>query len=205
MGKLLHSKTFKNNLIKWLFIYTSVILIFMSVVTYSRYITSNTTTDKTRTAKFNISIEQGDICSTTSPDLCNLESNQYKPYDELEYYFTVDTKNFEVLTYLVLSVNVDENFDIISITDITDENNEQEKLITDNLNSSFEDETTIEYKGNNKFNLESTVGAYTKQEISNQENIKKYKVKIKYANENNQTLYNSSKAVTIFFSAEQID
>ena len=118
MGKLLHSKTFRSNLIKWIFLYVGALIVVTSVVTYSKYITQMTGTANARTAKFNIGVTQGTMCSTIANNHCG-ENLVYKPYDKIEYRFSVNTTGTEVTTDVVFRVNVDGNFKILSVSDGT--------------------------------------------------------------------------------------
>ena len=116
MSRLLRNRLFRTNLLRWFVLYIGVLFIFTTVVTYSKYITTLPVEDKARPAKFNVSITNDKICSTLS-GLCNLSS--YKPYDEIEYYFTVDTTEVEVLANLVLKITVNQEFRIIDFTYIS--------------------------------------------------------------------------------------
>ncbi len=121
MSNLLHNKLFRLNLLRWFVLYIGVIFIFTTVVTYSKYITSIPSEHKARTAKFNVTITNDKICSSLS-NLCNLE--YYKPYAEIEYYFTVDTSELEVLSDLLVTINVNKEFRILSFTYLSDPNYE---------------------------------------------------------------------------------
>ena len=65
MSKLLHSKTFRKNLFKWIFMYICALLVIFTVVTYSRYITKSSLGDEAKAAKFNLEIAE-DIRSLTT-------------------------------------------------------------------------------------------------------------------------------------------
>ena len=43
----------------------------------------------------------------------------YKPYDEIEYYFTVDTTEVEVLADIVLKITVNQEFRITNFTSVS--------------------------------------------------------------------------------------
>ena len=117
MGKLLHSKTFRNNLFKWIFVYVGVLLVVASVVTYSKYMSNIMGQGRASVAKFNVEITKGDICSTLKERFCNL--SKYKPYDELEYNFSVDPSEIEVSTNLKLYVTLNnDDFVIDGVDDI---------------------------------------------------------------------------------------
>ena len=187
MSNLLHSKTFRGNLAKWLILYILALLIATGVVTYSKYISSMTSTDEARQAKFKVQIDKGDICSTTSPDLCNLTS--YKPYDELEYKFSINTEKVEVLTELIVNITVNNDFEVISLNDVTipQTNNKFTTTMSDNTNLSFQ---------NNLFTLMSEVGP-------SKTNIKNYKLKLKFKNNSYKTEYNYNEIVNVGYSAIQ--
>jgi len=57
MNRLLHSRVFKKNLAKWIFMYIVTLAFFTSVVTYSKYFSSLASNDNARPAKFNIKID----------------------------------------------------------------------------------------------------------------------------------------------------
>ena len=119
MSGLLHIKRFRQNMFKLFVIYLVVILSTTSVITYSRYITSMESSATARPAKFVINIEQGDIC-VADTELCNLD--KYKPYDQLDYYFTVDTRELEVSTILATVIDVDTHYNIVGIYEDSVEN-----------------------------------------------------------------------------------
>ncbi len=189
MSKLLHSKTFRGNLTKWIILYVLTLLIVTGVVTYSKYISSMATIDNARPAKFNVQITKGDICSTTSPDLCNLTS--YKPYDKLEYKFTVNTEKVEVATDLVLNIIVNNDFEIISLNDVTI----PENLGSNKLNTTMSDNTELSLE-NNLFTLISEVGP-TKI------NKKEYILKLKFKNNSYKIEHNYKEIVNVGYSAIQ--
>ena len=113
MSKLLHSKTFRKNLFKWFALYICVMLCTYSVITYSKYISDLQANSSTRTAKFVLDVQDGDICSVSSPDVCNID--YFKPYDQIDYKFSIDTNEIEVSTLLVANIVVNSNFTIVGI------------------------------------------------------------------------------------------
>lgn len=189
MSNLLHSKTFRGNLAKWLTLYILALLIVTGVVTYSKYISSMTSTDNARQASFKVKIDKGDICSTTSPDLCNLTS--YKPYDELEYKFSINTEKVEVLTELIVNISVNSDFEVISLNDVTipQTNNKFETTMSDNIDLSFE---------NNLFTLMGEVGP-------GKDNVKNYILKLRFKNNSYKVGYDYNKIVNVGYSAIQQD
>ena len=119
MKGLLHSKLFKKNLLRWLFMYVTVIGLFTTVVTYSKYISSMQNSDVARPAKFDASITYDGVCSGTAEDVrCNIGT--FRPTSELVYYFTVDARNLEVTTLFVTRISIKNEFKNIVIYDITD-------------------------------------------------------------------------------------
>jgi len=111
MKGLLHSKLFRKNLFIWLFMYITVIGLFTSVVTYSKYITSMQESDIARVAKFDAAITYDGVCSNINEnEICNIGT--YRPTSELSYYFTVDNRNLEVSTVFATRISVLEYFKI---------------------------------------------------------------------------------------------
>lgn len=109
MKGLLHSKRFKANLRKWLFMYVGVMGLLTTVITYSKYISSFGGTDKSRATKFEIEVTPEGCTS----DVCLL--GNYRPMNEIEYDFDVD-EEFEVNTYVILSFLPQDKFIIKGIS-----------------------------------------------------------------------------------------
>lgn len=131
MKRLLHSKVFRKNLYNWLFMYITVIGLFTSVVTYSKYISSFQNNTKAKVAKFDASITYDGICSQIEEnEICNAGS--FRPVSKINFYFTVDTTNLEVSTIFVTRISVKDKFKNVKIYDITD----VEKLVDDFVVSS---------------------------------------------------------------------
>lgn len=119
MKGLLRSKLFRKNLFTWLFMYITVIGLFTTVVTYSKYISSMQQSDTARVAMFDAAITYDGVCSSINEnEICDIGT--YRPTSELSYYFTVDTRNLEVSTVFVTRISVLEYFKNIKIYDITD-------------------------------------------------------------------------------------
>lgn len=109
MKELLHSKEFKKNIIKWLFMYCCVMFILTIVVTYSRYITSTSGMDGAKTAKFNVNVKYDECSSIPVKDseVCfDNTMSESRPSDKVSFYYTIDTTNLEVKTKLVTIVNI---------------------------------------------------------------------------------------------------
>ncbi len=207
---ILHNKLFRDNLIRWFFLYIGVISVFTSVVTYSKYITSlEPASEEARTAKFDIKITNDKICSTLS-NMCNLAN--YKPYDEIEYYFTVDTTDMEVLADLVLKISVDPEFRIVSFTyvDTTEYTVSMPAYgtVPDSLlNQTLPDQFKLSYINNsedstknNTITLVGETGAYKSK-------IQTYKIRLKFMKDSYDSSYSStheySKIVKVGYAANQ--
>lgn len=107
MKGLLHSKRFKRNLKRWICMYVGVLVLFTSVVTYSRYVSNLSLNDEAKVTKFNVNIGKGEASTESGKD-------PFLPTDTIYYTFTV-TPNFEVKTLLALTINAEERFIIESI------------------------------------------------------------------------------------------
>jgi len=119
MKGLLHSKLFRKNLFKWIFMYVTVIGLFTSVVTYSKYISSMNSDDSARVASFDVSITYDGICENLGEnEICN--NGTFRPTSKISYYFTVDTRGLEVSTVFVTRISVLEYFKNIQIYDVTE-------------------------------------------------------------------------------------
>jgi hypothetical protein len=200
---------FKTNLIRWFVLYIGVISLFTTVVTYSKYITTLPVNDEARTAKFDLNITNDKICSSLS-NLCGLE--QYKPYDEIEYYFTVDTTNLEVLSDLVLKISVNKEFRIISFTYLGETDYSisipeygivpdslSDISLPDNFKFTYTNNSSVE-DNNNVITLVGTSGSYKSK-------IQSYKVKLKFMKDPYDSTYSSAheyeKIVKIGYSINQ--
>ena len=136
MKGLLHSKRFRTNLYRWLFMYVGVMMLLTTVITYSKYLTNfGDYHDDTRITTFRASIaytdENGEECLTS----CN--TGTYRPTSKIKYYFTVDTE-FEVLADLFLTIRIEDtykdDFKIVSIRKIKEgeiETNNPETIVND--------------------------------------------------------------------------
>lgn len=111
MKGLLHSRKFKRNLMKWICMYVGVLLLFTSVVTYSRYVSKFSNGDNAKVSKFNIEIIKGEVGSSS-------KSDPILPTDAIYYNFKV-VREFEVKTLLVLTVNAEPGFIIEKIEEDT--------------------------------------------------------------------------------------
>lgn len=111
MKGLLHSKRFRRNLKRWICMYVGVLILFTSVVTYSRYVSNLSLNDEAKVTKFNVNIGKGEASTESGKD-------PFLPTDTIYYTFTV-TPNFEVKTLLALTVNAEDRFTIESIIEET--------------------------------------------------------------------------------------
>ncbi len=170
MNWMLHSKLFKKNLVKWLLMYGGVILLFTSVITYSKYVSQMMSSDSARVAKFIIDIKPNN-CVSNNDSNCNI--GNVRP-TKIDYYFTVDTSELEVSSDLILNIYLNYNFSFF--------NNNAEVLEIDGNSIPLEQkgETSI---GNNYYEIYQYSD---KVNVGNLERkkIKKYKVSVKY-NSNN--------------------
>ncbi len=115
MKGLLHSKRFKKNLSKWLFMYVGVMLLLTSVITYSRYISSWLQQDDARITKFEVKIDKL-VCTNYEDDY---HCSKNRPTALIPYYVNVNTKNLETKALLVLTFDVDSKFEIVRIDEVT--------------------------------------------------------------------------------------
>jgi len=201
MKDLLHSKRFRENLYRWLGMYIGVILLFASVVTYSKYMVGFSGKDNARVAKFNIEINYNEAngCRPEAAETCLV--GKYRPTSEIPYYFTVNTKKIEVRTLFALTINVDPNFKIISL----------QKLDTSISPEEYKDIDLLDKQENNKINLIDTVapnkGKETKYKIIvqyNGSNIQKDKDGNPYYEHGIDNIETIGKIVTVDYSAEQL-
>lgn len=199
MKYLSHSKKFRKNLYRWLGMYIGVMLFFTSVITYSKYMIGFVEKENARVANFNIDIhyDEDEGCKPGALETCSI--GKYRPTSPISYYFTVDTKNIEVRTFFILTINVNSNFEIIELASI--ENNTSNEYQPINLEN---------IKKNNKINLENTIlpakGKNTKYKITvryNGKNILKDKNGNPYYEDIDKSMENIEKIVTIDYSAEQ--
>lgn len=102
MEGLLHSKKFRTNLYRWLFMYVGVLLLLTTVITYSKYMSKSVSNQDARAAKFIIDIKEGE-CSG-----CNLTS--YRPTSKIEKELVLDFTNLEVTTEVELTLSLDPDF-----------------------------------------------------------------------------------------------
>lgn len=183
MKGLLHSKLFRKNLFKWLVMYMTVIGLFTSVVTYSKYISSMQEVDGAKVAKFDAAITYGGLCSNVNEnEICN--NGTFRPTSKMTYYFTVDTTNLEVSTIFITRITVLDVFQNIKIYDVTQ----------------TEKELTNFTKNNNVFTLTEDIKA-------NETYVRKYKITMDYDYNTHDSDYSEfhsyNGAVVVGYSATQ--
>lgn len=122
MTWLLHSKLFKENLKKWLFMYIAVMCLLTSVITYSKYISNfQGTQDSVRSAKFNVEISSSNEgCSTQNDKIvCNIESK--RPTQKIEFMVDLDASDLEVAAEVLTRLNLlASSYEIIELVEYKD-------------------------------------------------------------------------------------
>ena len=183
MSGLLHIKRFRQNMLKMFAIYLVVILSTTSVITYSRYITSMESTSYARPARFNIDITKGSIC-VVGKDFCDL--SKYKPYDQLDYYFSVDTSQLEVTTIMATTIDIDTHYNFVNIYEIDDEV-----------------ETLIDINNNQDYSINGRRINISQEVEAGLGSVKTYKIRLSYI-ENSET-DQTYDAISLDFVATQKD
>lgn len=202
MRALLQSKRFRSNLCKWLFMYAGVMLLLTTVITYSKYISGLQEKDDARSAKFNVFISENcPLDDAGEQILCNTGSSLV--VNELEYYFTVDTRELEVKTKFILSILIDENFKINKLETV-DKYGKTLNTICDSKVVGSEC-TISSYAKKAKKNIYSLPTTYIGAEAG-MGDVKDYKVTIQYNGDITEykTLQQYQELITIGYSAEQI-
>lgn len=184
MKGLLHSKLFRKNLFKWIFMYVTVIGLFTSVVTYSKYISDMQSSDKAKVALFDASITYDGLCTGVNEnETCDI--GDFRPTSKISYYFTVDNRNLEVSTIFITRISVLDVFNNIKIYDVTD----TEVEVTD-------------------FDKDGNVFTLTENLKTNQTYVRKYKITMNFDYNSYDDDYSSDHsfngAVTVGYSATQI-
>ena len=196
MKGLLHSKKFKNNLFKWIFMYIMTIGLFTSVVTYSKYISNMNSDDTARVALFDASITYDGVCSgTMENERCDI--GKFRPTSNISYYFTVDNRNLEVSTIFLTRITVLDVFKDIKIYDITD----GEVEIPIKMLSEITDEDDF------VFVQDGNILTLTEDVLVNETYVRKYKITMNFDYENYGSSHSSElsfvDAVTVGYSATQ--
>ena len=115
MASLLQSKVFRKNLYRWLGMYVCIMMCTITIVTYSRYVTSlSATTNNARVANFKVKLNYDNAYNcipsieNNEYTICEVnENNPVRPTSEISYNFTVDSRELEVRTRLLLVITVD--------------------------------------------------------------------------------------------------
>ena len=173
MKGLLHSKKFRKNLYKWLFMYVGCIALLTTVVTYSKYMSTFQSSDSARVAKFNVEVKKNNICNNENTEYCNKEVTRLTSY--IDYYFTIDTTDLEVTTDLALTLYVDENFEIKDnkIFEI-DKDEKTKEILLNPINDNHQGEYIIKNLSENK--LEKVLAGKGTKKI--------YKITVRYTKDN---------------------
>lgn len=208
MKRLLHNKKFRKNLSKWLFMYGATLMIFTSVVTYSKYFTKLASNDNARVAKFNISVNYlgenlNDINCKTN-EICLTSDKVYAPGDTINYYFKVDTKELEVKTLVDVTVRlVDRNFKIVSVQVKNDKSSDDFVAVKN-------------YGGITTRYDTDTIKSYSERVLATKGEVKIYKIGVKFdgyiTNQGTNAAYDlytkidsPSEIIAIDYSAKQIN
>ena len=184
MKELLQSKSFRQNLYKWIFMYIGSLALFTSVITYSKYYSSIASDDLARVAMFEVVMDKNK-CST----------GIYSPTTPISYSFSVDAK-LEVKTFLVLTMKAQDKFEIISL-----------RKNGDIIYSSDTPNSNVTLSSDKRtLTLQETVEA-------NYNRVATYQITVKYketAIKDNYYIYDSvsipenESIITVDYSAEQI-
>lgn len=195
MKGLLHSRRFKRNLRKWLFMYVVAMLLITTVATYSKYVSTLSVNDQARVTRFHLIIN----------DIKNVNS-KYSQVSIIPYEFEVDTGELEVNTLLILSIRVNDDFKVLSVVDdygrkIYDSTFENSKCFQKDTCNYSDDADFYEIsKSKNYIRLKRTVDA-------SDNTIIKYIVNVRYNNINNSYLKDDiqfDNVVQVGYSATQV-
>lgn len=197
MKGLLHSKRFKKNLCKWLFMYVGCMLILTTVVTYSKYMSTIQSSDSARVAKFNVEVYNYD-CNETITNNCNLD--WYRSTSSIDYYFVVDTTDIEVKTQLLVTLYIKDDFELANktLTDVTNPEMPKEYTLKDPI--SVTDNTNFNYLVIDNPELSTIEAAQGSKKI--------FKISLKYINNKNVDYAhfngNNKDIVKVAYSAVQL-
>ncbi|MDE6141244.1 MAG: hypothetical protein K2G03_01435, partial [Bacilli bacterium] len=114
---LIHSKLFKENLKKWLFMYVAIMGLLTSVITYSKYISNfQGSGDAVRSAKFNVKINSLNSECPQDADkiVCSLEAK--RPTQIIDFTVQVDATELEVSAEVLTRLNLlNSSYEIIGL------------------------------------------------------------------------------------------
>ncbi len=172
MKGLFHSKRFRKNLGKWLFMYVGIMILLTTVITYSKYVSKLMATDSARPAKFDVSVAAQNCTDPTSDGIhCNIGKN--RATKTIDYYFKLNT-NLEVKTNLFLTIMVNQRFTLEKIEEVG-----KEESITD-----FDTKSqSIYVDGNVETYTVYSLKAITYQAEDESKQEKLYKVTVKFKNQ----------------------
>ncbi len=202
MKELLHSKRFRKNLRKWLFMYVGVMGLFTTVITYSKYMSKFQSSDSASVARFDITVAPYE-CSSEITENCNYHN--YRATSKIDYYFTVDTTAIDVDTNFYLTLYLNGDFSFVSkkvgdvngeLIELNPETNEEKRAIKLDLDTSTNNVYTIKDDAEIN-NIEGGKGT-----------LKKFKITLKYNKKDYESYYTSSKSNNLLnasFSAVQKD
>lgn len=201
MQWLVHSKLFKENLKKWLFMYIAVMGLLTSVITYSKYISNfQGNGEEVRSAKFNVKINSLNDGCKMNGDIVACDLGERRPTQLINFLVELDVSELEVTTELLTRINlVDNKYSIVSLAKVDGEN--ENKLFDGNNSSS-----SVSYnEGTKSLVVEDTVNATD----STQAKSIVYKVSVLYNNSNNTEEYfssvNSTQVIQVGYTATQIN
>lgn len=190
MKGLLHSKKFRRNLYKWLFMYVGCIALLTTVVTYSKYMSTFQSSDTARVAKFNVEVENRD-CTDEITDNCNLD--WYRSTSNIDYYFTVDTRDIEVKTQLYFTLYINKNFSLVDNTLVE----------VDGENYSLSDPVSV--AGNDQYNFITLKDDNLNIVNPEDGSLKIYKITLKYNGTDYTNFNGTSKDIfRVAYSAVQM-
>lgn len=179
MNGLLKSKVFKKNLCKWLVMYVSILGLFATVVTYSKYMSSLQLNGKAETAKFVVNVTYPDSCKD-STESCSIGS--LRPTSNYNFDFNIETQ-LDVKTLLHLDIYLNEKMEIVDLY------RDGAKLTKDT------DYAVI----GNVVTIDKTI------DYSDSSNIDNYRVVAKLKEPKTDESFTLNDAVKVGYSATQID
>ena len=162
MKSLLHSKKFRTNLYKWLFIYVGVMLLLTTVITYSRYMTSLQVADEARVTKYNVTIAPvgckiiSEVNNEDQTIKKTCDAGAYLESNKIEYYFSVDTTELEATSTFALTFKTNDKIPYFDIEKI--------EIVNSDLTSKIPEEIVCKEACNTKTiinNIEARQGKIT--------------------------------------------
>lgn len=203
MQWLIHSKLFKENLKKWLFMYVAVMGLLTSVITYSKYISNfQGSGDAVHPAKFNVKINSLNDGCTMNGEIVACDLGERRPTQYINFLIELDVSELEVTTELLTRINlVDDKYKIVSLSKV-DGSNENELFNSSNNSSS----NSVEYNADTKsLVVDERVNAHD----TTQADSIVYKVSVLYDDPNNTKEYfnsiNATQVIQVGYTATQIN